>query len=322
MYRERIGGLPTPIWINTINELKEYWNSLVEGRIVVVEKADVDEEGNRLQDLFQILEAFFSQGLGTLVLVMKNPEKLKPKLYKLPSLADQIIEVDPNRIINLKTYNPELLEQLLKLIRGKPFTEFDIKLESIGEAIRTAIEHFDKELVKSYLNPLKALKQYPELAREWDKVCASSPELTKWASKIHSAIKALIWIYEWRRNNGQVEIELESKDNGSSKKDGWDLKISQLRQVYEVETLFGVGDVLAKLSSKVRKFVDELGCLWRIVFVLRNIDILRHLRLLYGFVEFWRKQGYEVEVKGVDLEKGQLIDLDEFVKLMKAVSRA
>jgi len=313
LYRERVGGLPTPIWINNIRELKEYWNSLVKERIIVVERADIDEEDNKLQELFQILEMFFSQSLGALVLVMKNPEKLKQELCRLLSLSDQIIEVDQDRIINLKTYNPELLEQLLKLIRGKPSIEPDIRLKSIGEAIRTAIEQFDKELIKLYLNPIKALKHYPELAREWDKVWASSPELTKLASRIHSAIKALIWIYEWRKNDGRVEIELESDD--------WDLKIIQLQLVYEIETLYGAGDVLAKLSSKMRKFIDKLGYNWKIVFVLRNVDILRHLRLLHSFVEFWRKQGCEVEVKGIDLEKGELIDLDKFVQLMKAISQ-
>lgn len=146
---------------------------------------------------------------------------------------------------------------------------------------------------------------------------ASSPEFKEWASKIHSAIKALIWIYEWRRNNGRVNIKLESRENSEV---SWDVKVEGRTQiVYEVETLYGVGNVLAKLTKKMREIKT---CGKHGVFVFRNIDILRHLQLLVSFRELWRKEGCSLDIMGVDLERGELVDLDEFVKLMKEVSRA
>jgi len=198
-----------------------------------------------------------------------------------------------------------------------------MEIVPLGESIKAAVERFDDHLIKEYLDPIKALKSYPELAEQWHKVLTSRLDLSdksaenKLASNIHSALKALIWIYEWQRNKERVTIVLE----GEKECDVHVSVDSGYERYYEIETLFGVGDILKKLVEKMEKYKsyrDRKDV--EIVFAFRNIDILRHLQLLYHFRRFWRKRGYQVKIVGFDLSKGEPIAFDDFLKLANSLS--
>ena len=322
LFRERVGGKPTPVWKENLGKLLEEWRPHVEGKVIVVEdfkiKIDNNDEQRKLEE---ILKCFFSQDYGFLIIVTEDPKGLKRQLeILLPSVSNQIIVADCSKLVELKYRDPHLLKRLLRIISGNKLSVENVEVMQLGEVIKTAIEYFDDYLIKEYLNPVKALRNYPELAEQWHKVLASRLDSSnetdeiKLASKVHSALKALIWIHEWRRNKGEAKIMLEECEE----KCDVCVKIGgKCERFYEVETLFGVGDILYKLMEKMEKYKKRKDA--EIIFAFRNIDILRHLRLLYLYKRFWNKKGYRVEIVGFDLDKAKPIDFKEFLQLTNSL---
>lgn len=298
IYREKVGGKPTPIYRNTIENLKREWNSLVERKIIIIENIDVEESR---EELFEMLKGFFSQDIGFLILVTSEPLKLE----------DEIRNVEPSANIVRIGLPPEIekkKEEILRTIRGKKLTMSldatgSVSIEEIrgfGEEFKTSVEIFDNELMK-YLDYEKAPW---DLKQNRDKLVACSPaDYEKKASDEHSAMKAFVWLYEWIRHDKRKIPDLETEDKGT------DVRIDGNN--YEIETLFGIGDVASKLTEKMKKYNKNE----KVYFVLRNLDILRNLPILSTFRTNWRKARYEVEFFGLDLDKEELVPLDEFVKL-------
>ena len=324
LFRERVGGKPTPIWKHNLEKLLEEWRPIVEGKVVVIENLGIDDENWR-RKLEEMLKCFFSQDYGFLIIVTEDPKKLKYQLQiSLPSISSQIVIADCSTLARLKHQKPHLVGRLLKAISGNKLRIENMEIVPLGESIKAAVERFDDHLIKEYLDPIKALKSYPELAEQWHKVLTSRLDLSdksaenKLASNIHSALKALISIYEWRKSKGRATIVLEE----SAKECDVHVSIgSGYKRYYEVETLFGIGHVLGKLMKKMEKYKECRGRKdMEIVFAFRNIDILRHLQLLYHFRRFWRKRGYQVEIIGFNLDKGEPIAFDDFLKLANSLS--
>lgn len=292
IYREKIGGKPKPIYRETIEELRREFESLVERRIIVVKKAKRDSK-----DLLQILDGFFSQDMGFLILVSSEPLKLENDIRKKGERSANIIMANPQPEMEI------IRDELLKIVRGKKAI---IQAESFGEEFKKSAEDFERELIKEYLNPDKA----PEKLRyDWDRLIASSSDVDEEASPIHSAMKAFVWMYEWKKYKKRIipELEKEEKDRIV------DVKIRDKN--YEIETLFEAGDVYGKLVSKIKNY-DEKG---KVYFVLRNLDILRNLSLFLRFKNDWRNAGYLVEFFGLDLDKQTLIPLEKFKEFVKSM---
>ena len=194
-------------------------------------------------------------------------------------------------------------DEILRCIRGKESGTEEARgfgeAKSFGEEFKRSVEIFDEELRK-YLNYEKAPL---ELKRDWDRLMACSPESEKEASEEHSAMKAFVWLYEWEKHGKREIPELETEDRGT------DVRIGEKN--YEVETLFGVGDVISKLTSKIKKYSRGE----KVYFVFRNLDILRNLKSLSSFKRDWEKAGYNVECCGFDFAAGELVPLEAFVKL-------
>ena len=329
LFRERVGGKPTPAWKQNLEKLLEEWHPIVEGKVIVIENLRIVDQDGDEEKFKEMLKCFFSQDYGFLVIVTDNPERLKRCLDALwPSASNQIIVADYHRLAELNRRQPHLLRELLKILSGNKLRieiiDNLLRDSRLGEAISAAMEYFDDYLIKEYLDPIRALRGYPELAEQWHKVLASRLDLPneaaecKLASDIHSALKALIWIYEWRKSKGSATIVLEESTKGC------DVHVrigSGYERYYEVETLFGIGHVLGKLMKKMEKYEKCRGRKdMQIVFAFRNIDILRHLQLLYHFRRFWRKRGYQVEIVGFNLDKGEPIAFEEFLKLANSLS--
>ena len=286
-YRERKGGKPIPIYRKNVNELKIEFEPRVENEVVVVEDTEIDNEY-----LFEVIKGFFSLDIGFLILVTNEPHQLRKKISKnIPSA--NIVEIHPTADIKLKR------DRILTLVRGRHLLTQQL---SFGEEFKTSVEEFDKELIEKYLNYRKAP---PELKKEWDKLEACSIESGE-ASKEHSAMKAFVWIYEWKLHNKEKIPYIEYESNNKI----IDIKIDDKN--YEIETLFGVGDAMNKLTKKIKNYA--LG--EKIYFVLRNIDILRNLSLLWSFRSHWRKQGYKIDFLGIDLENKKFLSLNDIVNLL------
>lgn len=307
IYREKVGGKPTPINRVTIENLRRDVSSLVERKIIVIENIDVEESR---EELFEMLKGFFSQDLGFLILV--TSEFLK--------LENEIRNVEPSaNIVTIFGLPPEIErkeKEILRTVRGKKSValamSFDatgsVSIEEIrgfGEEFKTSVENFDGELEK-YREYKKAPR---ELKRNWDKLMACSPtDYEKKASNEHSAMKAFVWLYEWIRHDKRKIPDLETPDTGA------DVRIDGNN--YEIETLFGIGDITGKLTEKMKKY-EKYKKYMKVYFVMRNLDILRNLPILSTFRTNWRKEGYEVEFFGLDFDKADLIPLEDFHKILK-----
>ena len=287
IYREQRGGKPTPIYKRTVEELRREWDALVERKLIIVE--EVSGKNEEIEMLREMLKGFFSQEMGFLILVSENPAELEDEIRKIEPSANIITVGLPPEIEHRR-------DEILRCIRGK---ESGIEVGSFGEEFKRSVEIFDEELRK-YLNYGKAPL---ELKRDWDRLMACSPESEKEASEEHSAMKAFVWLYEWKKHGKREIPELETEDRGT------DVRIGDKN--YEVETLFGVGDVISKLTSKIKKYSKGE----KVYFVFRNLDILRNLKSLSSFKKDWRKADYDVECFGFDFAAGELVPLEAFERL-------
>lgn len=292
IYRERRGGKPTPIYKRTVEELRREWDALVERKLIIVEEVSGKKE--EIEMLREMLKGFFSQDMGFLILVSGIPEELEDEIRGIEPSAN-IIKVDLPPEIEYRR------DEILRCIRGKESGTEEARgfgeAKSFGEEFKRSVEIFDEELRK-YLNYEKAPL---ELKRDWDRLMACSPESEREASEEHSAMKAFVWLYEWEKHGKRKIPELETEDRGT------DVRIGDKN--YEVETLFGVGDVISKLTSKIKKYSNGE----KVYFVFRNLDILRNLKSLLSFKMDWKEAGYDVECFGFDFAAGELVPLEAFV---------
>ncbi len=142
-----------------------------------------------------------------------------------------------------------------------------------------------------------------ELKVMWHKLMAKSPESSDQASDEHSSMKSFVWQYLWKRYKKIPKLEDER---------GVDVSIHN--ENYEIETFYGCGDPIAKLTEKMEKFTQND----RVFFVLRNMSILMHLKELISFKKTWRDEGYSVELLGINFDEENLVSIEEFVKSRKA----
>ena len=285
-YREKRGGKPEPIFRDTIDELKMELEPKVSHQIVVVRKA---EYSDKLKD---ILSEFFSRDLGFLILVTDKPGELENKIKKnIPTAEEYLVRIEP---VELKDK-----ERILELAMG---SKFKVPKISFGESFMKAVKEFN-DYLKNYLDYNKAPD---ELKLRWHKLIAKSPEDLEEASYEHSAMKAFVWIYAWKKYNEVPELENER---------GVDVAIRD--ENYEIETLYGCGDPIAKLTEKMEKFSKGE----KVYFVLRNVSILMHLRELMSFKKSWKKMGYDVEIFGIDFDNERLIPIEDFAKVIVNCSR-
>lgn len=292
IYREKVGGKPTPIYRNTIEDLRRDWNTLVERKIIIIKNIDVEKSR---EELFEMLKGFFSQDPGFLILVTSEPHKWEDVIRNVVP-SEQIVTVG-----GLPPGLEKKEEEILRTVRGKKSIALAM---SFGEEFKKSAENFDEELRK-YLDYQKAPR---ELRHNRHRLTACSPTDYEKASDEHSAMKAFVWLYEWKRHDKRKIPDLETTDKAA------DVRIDDNN--YEIETLFGIGDATSKLTEKMMnkyKYIKNE----KIYFVLRNLDILRNLPILSTFRRDWRKAGHEVEFFGLDFDRKELVSLDKFVKLVK-----
>ncbi|MDF2955134.1 MAG: hypothetical protein OD815_000750 [Candidatus Alkanophagales archaeon MCA70_species_2] len=305
-YREKRGGLPEPLLIlKNLEELKFEFEPRVEGEIVVVEEVKLGDEEQQL--LRRTLSGFFSRGLGYLILVSEDPDGLAAWIkQEVPSVRPHLLRLNPEM-------SEEQKRKVLSFVSGKlratpeakQTAEAGIVVEeqvSFGEAFKEAVDAFDRELEK-FLGFSEAPKKLRKLR---DKLVASAPDKGEPASGEHSAMKAFVWLYAWKKHQKRVIPELEDER-------GVDVRV--LDENYEVETFYGVGYPMAKLVKKIQ---EKFRRGEKVYFVLRNVSILLHLRDLLTFRKDWRDEGYNVEIFGLDLEAKELIPLDWVVSCLRS----
>ncbi len=277
VYRERRGGYLQPIRVKTVDEIEFELKAEISDQIILVEQAKYSEILKKvLSKLPKIRDS-----LGFLILVTDKPEELEIMIRKnIPTAEEYLIRIEPTKL------DENLKIRIVEFIKGQKL----LKSYSFGEDFMKAVSEFEKVLLK-FLDYNKAPN---ELKVMWHKLMAKSPESPEQASEEHSAMKSFVWQYLWKKYRKIPKLEDER---------GVDVSIDN--ENYEIETLYGCGDPIAKLTEKMEKFTRND----KIFFVLRNISILMHLKELISFKKTWNDLGYNVEIVGIDFERKDLITI-------------
>jgi len=284
VYREKMGGYPQPIPVKTVDEIEFEFKADISDQIIIVENAKYSESLRKA-----ILKFPFSS-LGFLILVTDKPEELEMEIRKnIPKAEEYILRVEPVKI------DEKLKIGIVEFISGLQL----LKSYSFGEDFIKATQMFNDQLER-YLDFSKAPN---ELKVMWHKLKAKSPESSEQASEEHSAMKSFVWQYLYKKYKKIPKLEDER---------GVDVSINN--ENYEVETFYGCGDPIAKLTEKMEKFTQND----KVFFVLRNISILIHLKELISFKKTWKDLGYKVEILGIDFNRKDLISINEAQSLLKS----
>ena len=283
VYREKKGGYPHPIPVKTVDEIEFEFKADISDQIIIVENAKYSE------NLRKAILKFPFSSLGFLILVTDKPEELEMEIRKnIPKAEEYILKIEPVKI------DEKLKSDIVEFISGSQL----LKSYSFGEDFIKATQMFNDQLEK-YLDFSKAPN---ELRVMWHKLMAKSPVSSEQASEEHSPVKSFIWQYLWKKYKKIPKLEDER---------GVDVSIDN--ENYEIETFYGCGDPIAKLTEKMGKFTQND----KIFFVLRNISILMHLKELISFKKTWNDLGYSVEIVGIDFRRNDLISINKILSLLK-----
>ncbi len=277
IYREKRGrNPPQPILVKTVEDFDFEFRADISDQIIIVENAKYSEV------LKRVLSKLPFSSLGFLILVTDKPEELEVMIKKnIPTAEEFLVRVEPTKI------DEKVKNKIIEFVKGSKL----FKSYSFGEDFMKAVNDFEKRLME-YLNFSKAPK---ELKVVWHKLVAKSPDDSEQASEEHSAMKSFVWQYLWRKYSKVPHLEDER---------GVDVSI--YNENYEIETFFGCGEPIAKLTEKMKKKFTRND---KIVFVLRNISILIHAKDLKTFRKTWRDLGYDVEIVGINFDKRNLIPI-------------
>jgi len=277
IYREKKGrSPPQPIPVRTVDDFDLMYRADISNQIILVEEAKYSET------LKKVLSKLPFSNLGFLILVTDKPEELE---QMVPTAEEFLIKVEPIDI------DENLKVRIVELVKGSEL----IKSYNLGEDFINATDEFEN-ILREYLEYSKAPDELKEV---WDKLMAKSPEDLEQASEEHSAMKSFVWQYLWKRYKKVPRLEDER---------GVDVSIDN--ENYEIETFYGCGDPIAKLTEKMKKFSQGE----KVFFVLRNISILMHLKDLISFKKTWANKNYNVEIFGIDFKNRELIPIEEFAK--------
>jgi hypothetical protein len=342
LFHELIGGLPTSVIrskgkkdieedlraenrIEFIDDSKtKYFNSTfskIKTSKEFENNVDWEEIGKRLNE-------FFTQGFGFVIFQIPEDfvQEFKRKLEEVTGdLKPQIMELSPqyigHRLIDLAV--PKEID-LIKLKRdfssaiwgfvipkgdsrwneGEKFdnfftaceNEFYKRLNKIG---RNEIKVGDKKLPPSFLVNIG------ENERD-----------------LHYWIKVFIVKYlieKEKYGKDAIKTEDDAKIINSKKREVKpDIKVNS--KVIEVETLYRTGleyhEPLNKVTETIKRYKDENFNVW---VVLKNLDLFFYHKDLKKLKKS-AKEEWNVDVKffGLDLDKEELVPLEEFVKIVKS----
>jgi len=119
-------------------------------------------------------------------------------------------------------------------------------------------------------------------------------------------MKSFVWQYLYKKYKKVPKLEDERS-----------VDVSIDNESYEIETFYGCGDPIAKLTEKIKKFKKNNDKIKndKIFFVLRNISILMHLKELISFKKTWKD--LNVEILGIDFKRKDLIPIGKMLLLLK-----
>jgi hypothetical protein len=302
VYREKVGGKPEPIIAGSIDELEYLFQPAVENQIVILELKDSKDKINHY--LINKLRGFFSLNSGFLILVSEEKNLELNLKEEIPDIENKLVTLEPRKLSDL---SKNRIFNIISGFKRTPQKEGGMIISyPLGSEFKKASEEFDGVIIRKYLN--EYYRRAPEeLKCVWNKLTASSATDEEEASDLHSALKAFIWSIKWEEGKRAIELEDEKKE--------CDVRVGD--EFYEVETFFGSGDFVSKLTEKMEKYTDGE----KVYFVLRNLSIFLHLPELLIFKSTWQKKKKvgKLEIFGLDIKNEKLVPIEEFQKEFKEI---
>ncbi len=288
-FLEKRGRLPKSY---VVEELRDIERNLldIEHEIVTVRGLNYEEDKRIFKN---ILDSFISKDYGFLIIPTDNPWNLREKIINIsPEIEERVLVFDKKISKENETNLFKILlgldikDEFKKIIRGKFF----------GSNFTDCIDnHFDERLRKE-------LKKLPEeLEINFDKV------KTKDESDIHAGMKVIVWKYLKKTRNKEPILEHVIRENVV------DIFIDD--ECYEIETFFKVSEDGGWKSKFTRRLKELEG--YKVNFVLRNISLLINLKELYEWRNKMKRNGFNVEIYGIDIYNLRLKPISEFVRNIK-----
>lgn len=309
IYRERVGGLPSPISSDDKLAIEE---KITEGTIRVVEKGEdkIRTGVNQIlveKDVRNEITKFFSQELGFLLFPVEAGH-----------VGEKVVEICEKLEREALPKRPYIIPVRPKIVGVGGLSR---KISSISWGFLD-IEPLEGESFSSYfLQGEREFKDWLQAKLEdtvYEEVTVKDPNVSE--SWLHYMMKAYVVRYLARkrklRKRKQIEkrIKTEEDVDGNIRPD-----VKEGMNVYEIETFFGEGfDPDDKINEKMEnyKFNKRLS----INFVLPNLTFLRYLSSLKRKRSHWRQEGYKVEFQTLDMRDGTLISLDEVEKELRKIA--
>jgi|GEM_PF-2901210 len=268
--------------INKEKELKIGLDKILEAKARDFEKVDMDKL------LYERIEELFSQGFGFLVFHLKKENfdflcnSFGIKEHKIPKLI----------LIRGKGLKEEEREKISSASWG--FLEPNGSWRSLSD--------YFSGYEKKFYNKLEKLSEtkYAISVRE-----SAEDEEGGRESNLHYLLKIFLVKYLKEKLKIEEDIETETKRNGVIP----DIFIPSENLAIEVETLYGTGIArLRRLGRTIEKYEGKGYKLW---VVIPNLQLLLFHKDVKEIIKTFKNKA-ELKFFGVDLNKQELVSLDEF----------
>ncbi len=296
-FRVNYGGFPEIERVVNIEELEQKLEQTGEHKLIIVKSSTIsDKTENHLQKL---IDNAVYQLRGCLILGTGNVEAFRKYNLGIKIIEDDVFE-------GIQNYG----DKLLNVISGFQTESLgSLTLSNFQQNFKESIVGFDDKI--SEYSKLDFLKEnvpenlYKYLVKNTDILVNTNSESEKNATSIHSGMKGFIFVF--KKKVKIDEITLEDSNHKSS-----DVYVHSgtLEEYYEAETFFGRGDPIALLTSKIKKY---RYCSGKLIFLLRNIDIIRYFNSLKELLIAYKddKNFPVVEICGFNFEDNNLKSIKE-----------
>jgi hypothetical protein len=296
-FRVNYGGTPEIERIENIEELEQKLEQTGEHKLIIVKNSTTTNETKN--HLHKLVDNAPYQLQGCIILSADNVETFREYNLGIKIIEDDVFE-------GIQNYG----DKLLNVISGFQTESLgSLTLSNFQENFKDSIIGFDDKI--SEYSKLNFLKEnlpenlYKYIVKNRDILVNTNSESEKNATSIHAGMKGFIFVF--KRKVKIDEITLEDKKEHSS--DVY-VRSDTLEEYYEAETFFGRGDTIALLSSKIKKYKY---CSGKLIFLLRNIDIIRYFHSLKELLIAYKDdQNFpEVEICGFNFEDNNLKSIKE-----------
>lgn len=299
LYREAKGGFPKPYIFINFDQFKEFI-SLGEkfyDKIILFDLKDDEKYWDMLEEFKCAFREMFSQGLGFMVFISKDPARLRHFIEEearpyMPKIVDlSYVKVNEARA--------EIFRRAVEVLWGTKII-FVEPNDVLSQAERR---------YKDVLDELLGSKKYTYLIKRGEK--ESEDHL---ALKI-LALKHLVEVEKIKLEDVKVEEKIEEVVA--------DIYVKDQGLVVEVETLYGAGSSpLLNVKDSVLKY-KNIGGVKEVWVILRNFPTALHLGDLWSLRKFLRDEMKEkekrVEIYLPILSELKLNPLGELIKKLKSL---